>query len=107
MNINLADLMKNVQQMQSRMGESREQMARIMVTGSAGGDMVVVVINGLFEVQKVKIDPQMVNPRDVEVLEELVQAAISDALIRVRDKVQEEMSQALGGLPPGFLNGVV
>jgi DNA-binding YbaB/EbfC family protein len=103
----MSDIMKNIQQLQSRMGEAQEQLGKIQVTGSAGGDMVVVMINGLFEVLSVRIDPVMADPKDVRVLEELVQSAMTDALVKVREKIQEEMSQTLGGLPPGMFPGVL
>lgn len=95
-----------MQQIQSQMGETKEQLERIKVSGSSGGDMVIVEINGLFEVLAVRIDPVMVNPADVSVLEELVQAAVTDALNRVRTRIQEEMTQKLGSLPPGLFPGV-
>ena len=101
---NLGQLMKQAQEMQSRMGELQERLAAVELTGSAGGDMVRVTVNGRNEVRAVKIDPALAKPEDIEVLEDLLVAAFADARTKVEARMREEMSKLTGGidLPPGF-----
>ena len=101
---NLGQLMKQAQEMQSRMGELQERLAAVELTGSAGGDMVRVTVNGRNEVRAVKIDPALAKPEDIEVLEDLLVAAFADARTKVETRMREEMSKLTGGidLPPGF-----
>ena len=102
--MNPKDLMKNLQNMQSRVGDMQEKMKELSVAGSAGGDMVNIEINGQMEVTRVKISPEAVDPNDIEMLEDLVFAAFSDATAKMKEKMQEEMSSITGGmnLPPGI-----
>ena len=103
MNGNPFDMLKNLQEAQSKMGEMQEKMKTIRATGGAGGDLVTVEMNGLMEVTAVKIDPIAVDPRDVKMLEELVQAAMTAAAARVREEIAREFGAAgLGGLPNLF-----
>jgi DNA-binding YbaB/EbfC family protein len=89
-------MMKQAQQMQERL---QQQMSQLRVEGNAGGGMVTVIVNGAKQVQSLKIDPEVVSKDDVEMLQDLVVAAINDA----QRKVDEEMSQKMGGmLPPGL-----
>lgn len=101
------DIMKNFQNLQSKMGEAQEKMKTLRAEGSSGGDLVKVTIDGTMEVISMKIDPIAVDPRDVTMLEELVGAAVTDAVRKMREVLQREMSQLAGGmnLPPGFLGG--
>jgi DNA-binding YbaB/EbfC family protein len=88
--------MKQAQEMQERL---QKQMAELRVEGDAGGGMVTVIINGAKQVQSLKIDPEVVSKEDVEMLEDMIVAAINDA----HRKADEEMSQTMGGmLPPGM-----
>jgi nucleoid-associated protein EbfC len=88
-------MMKQAQQMQERL---QQQMAELRVEGNAGGGMVTVIVNGAKQVQSLKIDPDVLK-EDVEMLQDLVVAAINDA----HRKADEEMSQKMGGmLPPGM-----
>lgn len=102
--MNPMDILKNVQQLQSRMSEAQSKLKEITVEGSAGGDMVRVELNGEFTVTKVTITPEAVDPDDVEMLQDLVLAAFSDATYKVRERIQQEMSSVTGGLnlPPGL-----
>ena len=96
MSINIQQMMKQAQQMQERL---QKQMAELRVEGNAGGGMVTVVINGAKQVQSLKIDPEVVSKEDVEMLQDLIVAAINDA----HRKADEEMSNTMGGmLPPGM-----
>jgi DNA-binding YbaB/EbfC family protein len=89
-------MMKQAQQMQERL---QQQMSQLRVEGNAGGGMVTVIVNGAKQVQSLKIDPEVVSKDDVEMLQDLVVAAINDA----QRKADEEMSQKMGGmLPPGM-----
>lgn len=103
--MNPMDILKNFQNIQSKMGEMQERMQGITATGSAGGDMVRIEMNGQMEVQHVTIDPEVVDPEDVGMLQDLVLAAFTDASAKIREKMQEEMSSITGGLnlPPGML----
>jgi len=88
--------MKQAQQMQERL---QQQMAELRVEGNAGGGMVTVVVNGAKQLRSLKIDPEVVSKDDVEMLQDLIVAAINDA----HRKVDEEMQQKMGGmLPPGM-----
>jgi hypothetical protein len=101
---NIGQIMKQAQQMQTKMAELQEQLAGLEVSGSAGGGMVQVTMSGKGELRGVKIDPSLANPDDVEVLEDLIMAAANDAKSKVEARVQEEMQKLTGGLqlPPGM-----
>jgi len=101
---NLGQLMKQAQEMQSRMSEMQERLQEAEVVGQAGGGMVQVTVNGKHEVRRVKIDPALIDPAEAEVLEDLVAAAVNDARGKIEVFMQEEMQKVTGGmnLPPGF-----
>jgi hypothetical protein len=101
---NLGQLMKQAQEMQSKMAELQERLAGAELTGSAAGGMVRITVNGRNEVRAVKIDPSLVAPEDVTVLEDLIVAAFADARAKAEAHMQEEMSKLTGGLtlPPGM-----
>ena len=93
--MNIQQMMKQAQQMQERL---QKQMADLRVEGNAGGGMVTVVINGAKQVQSLKIDPEVVSKDDVEMLQDLIVAAINEA----HRKADESMSNTMGSmLPPG------
>ncbi len=92
------DMMARIQQMQAKLAKAQEELATATVEGSAGGGAVKVVITGGLKLQSVKIDPEVVDPSDVEMLEDLVLAAASEAL----DKAQAMQAQSLGGLTGGM-----
>jgi DNA-binding YbaB/EbfC family protein len=94
--MNIQQMMKQAQEMQTRL---QKQMAELKVEGNAGGGMVKVVINGAKQVQTLTIDPEVVSKDDVEMLQDLIVAAINDA----QRKADEEMARMMGGmLPPGM-----
>ncbi len=101
---NFAQMMKQAQQMQAKMAEMQERLREIQVTGQAGGGLVTVTLNGKSEVKQLKIDRSLVDPEDVEVLEDLVVAAFNDAKVKVEAQMQEETAKLMGGLnlPPGM-----
>jgi DNA-binding YbaB/EbfC family protein len=101
----MADLMKILQQaqeMQGRVQKIQDELQRITVTGSAGGGMVTVEANGQGAVQRVKIDPSVVNPADVEMLEDLVLVAVTEAQKKAQAQAQQELGKLTGGLPLPF-----
>lgn len=101
---NLGQMMKQAQAMQQRMEEMQARLADLEVQGSAGGGMVRVTMSGKAEVKRVKIDRALVDPEEIEVLEDLVVAAIADAKAKAEGLVAEEMAKVTGGLqlPPGL-----
>ena len=107
MSVNPFELLKNLQNVQARMNEIQERMAQIRVTGSSGGDMVRIEISGTLSVTRVTIAKEAVDPSDVEMLQDLVLAAFSDALAKVKERMKDEASSMTGGLdlPPGLLGG--
>ncbi len=101
---NLGQLMKQAQEMQSRMQAMQEKLAAIEIEGAAGGGMVKVTVNGKGEMRKLKIDPALVDAKEVEVLEDLIVAAFNDAKAKVEAHLAAEMQKLTGGLnlPPGL-----
>ncbi|MFN4090291.1 MAG: YbaB/EbfC family nucleoid-associated protein [Alphaproteobacteria bacterium] len=101
---NLGNLMRQAQEMQQKMSEMQEQLAAAEVGGSSGAGMVTVAMNGKGELRRLKIDPAIVDPNEVEVLEDLILAAFNDARAKVEARMSEEMGKLTGGLPlpPGF-----
>jgi len=101
---NLGQMMKQAQQLQSKMSEMQEQLATVEVTGSSGGGMVQVTLNGRAEARRIQIDPSLVDPADTEVLEDLIVAAFNDAKAKVEAMIAERMSELTGSLqlPPGM-----
>ncbi|HUO44918.1 MAG TPA: YbaB/EbfC family nucleoid-associated protein [Burkholderiales bacterium] len=103
MKANLGALMKQAQQMQENMQRLQEQLASIEVEGQSGAGMVKVTMTCRHDVKRVSIDPALL-AEDREMLEDLVAAAINDAVRRVEATIQEKMGSVTGGLglPPGF-----
>jgi len=99
-------LMQQAQQMQARMQEMQESLQNRTVTGTAGGGMVSVDVDGAGTVRRVKIDPTVVNASDVEMLEDLVLVAVTEAQRKAKEVASEEMGKLTGGLglnlPGGF-----
>lgn len=99
----MGKLLKQAQMMQERLAEMQARLAEKTVEASSGGGMVKAVMNGKHEVVSLKIDPEVVNPSDTEMLEDLIIAALNEARTRVDDMVRNEMSSLTGGLPiPGL-----
>ena len=100
----LMGMMKQVKEMQERMQKMQEELAQATVEGSSGGGLVNVVMNGKSEMQKITIDPSLMKPDEVEILEDLLLAAINDAKVKSDASMQEKMQSVTGGLPlpPGM-----
>ena len=101
---NLSQMLKQAQEMQSKMAEMQTALADLEVVGQSGGGFVTVTVNGKGDVKRVKLDPKLVDPNEVEVLEDLIVAAAKDARSKADTRMQEEMAKLTGGLqlPPGF-----
>ena len=101
---NLGQMMKQAQAMQAKMQEMQAALERTEVTGVSGGGMVSVVVTGNGEMRRIKIDPKLLDPNDVAILEDLIVAASNDARAKVEQQTQAEMAKVTGGLqlPPGF-----
>jgi nucleoid-associated protein EbfC len=101
---NLADIMKQVQSMQSRMGDMQTKLESLTITGQSGGGLVKVLMNGKSSVRSVVIDPSLMKADEREILEDLLVAAHADAKAKVEVIAAEEMKAITGGLPlpPGM-----
>ena len=104
MNQNLGNLMKEAQKMQQRMQEAQQQLSQLIVKGVSGGGMVEIEMNGRHDVTKVKVSPTLME-EEVEMLEDLVAAAVNDAVRKVEKASKEKISQLTAGLniPTDFL----
>jgi hypothetical protein len=99
---NLSGLLQQAQKMQQEMQKAQDDLAKLEVTGVAAGGLVTVTMTGLYAVRRVHIDPSLLN--DAEMLEDIVTAAINDAVNRITESKQEKMAGMASGisLPPGF-----
>ncbi len=101
--MNIQGLMKQAQMMQKKMQEEQAKLAEEIVEGTSGGGMVKISLNGQFAMTKISIDNSLLNPDDVEVLEDLILAAYNDAKDKVDAKMNESMNALTGGLNLGGL----
>lgn len=99
---NMGNLMKQAQQLQTKMARLQEELGEKTVEASSGGGMVTIVVNGRQEVLSIKIDREVINPDDADMLQDLILAAVNDGIVRAKNMVNEEMSRITGGmnLPP-------
>lgn len=95
---NMNNLMKQAQRMQRQMEESQKALEEKEITTTAGGGAVEVTINGKKEILKVKLSPEVVDPDDIEMLEDLIVAATNEAIRQIEELSQESMSKITGGL---------
>ena len=101
---NLNQMMRQVQQMQAEMMKAQEELKNEVVEASAGGGMVTVKISGDLELKELRIDPEAVDPDDVELLQDMVQAAVNEAIRSAQELAASKMGAATGGLAgPGGL----
>jgi DNA-binding YbaB/EbfC family protein len=102
--MNILEMMKQAGQLQARMQEMQDRVALIEATGVAGGGLVTVTMTGKGQVQGIVIDPSLLVPEEVGVLQDLVRAAANDARAKVEAAMQQEMEKLAAGmnLPPGF-----
>src|SRR5688572_24324698 len=98
--MNIQSMMKQAQEMQERL---KKQMADMRVEATAGGGMVTVVVNGVKQLQSIRIDPEVVSKEDLEMLQDLILAAVNDAGRKVDEQLGQSMSGLLGGMKiPGL-----
>lgn len=98
------DMVKQAQKIGAKIAKIQEELAKKTVTVTSGGGMVTVTANGQKEITEIKIDPEVINSDDKEMLEDLLQAAVNEALGRVDEMTKEEMSKITGGLNISGLN---
>ena len=100
----LGNLMKQAQQMQAKMQQAQDEIAKLEVTGESGAGLVKVTINGAHSCKRVEIDPSLITDDDKEMLEDIIAAAYNDAASRLDEAQKEKMAQVTGGmqLPAGF-----
>ena len=100
----MGNMMKQAQKLQSQMLKMQEGLADKTVEATAGGGMVKVVANGRQQIMSIQIEKEVVDPQDVEMLQDLILAAVNDALVKSQDMVASEMSKITGGLKiPGLM----
>jgi len=103
----LGNLMKQAQMMQEKLAKAQEDAATRTVEATAGGGMVTVVANGKMEVLSIKIEKDVVDPEDIDMLQDLVTAAVNEALKKAQDMMGEEMGKITGGMGlPGGMGGL-
>ena len=100
----LGNILKQAQEMHSKISQLQEEMANKTVEASAGGGMVTIVMNGKQQVLSIRIDPEVVNREDVDMLQDLISAAVNEAIRKSQEMMTEEMKKITGGLSiPGLL----
>lgn len=101
---NMGNMMKKMQKLQADMAKMQEELKLRTVETSAGGGAIKVVVTGEKQIKSIKIDPAAVDPEDTEMLEDLITAAVNEALKKVDDMMSQEMGKLTGGmnLPPGL-----
>ena len=104
---NMGNLMKQAQQIQEKMAKLKEELGEKTVEVSSGGGMVTVVVNGRQEILSIKIDPEVINPNDSEMLQDLILAALNDGLSRTKNMVTEEMRKLTGGIDISNIPGLI
>lgn len=96
--MNMGDLMKQAQQFQEKLGAVQDELGSKTVTGSAGGGMVTATVNGKSELVDLRIEKEIVNPEDIQMLQDLVAAAVNDGLAKSKELAKSEMAKLTGGM---------
>ena len=99
---NMSQMLKQAQAMQAKMMQAQEELKQARVEGTAGGGMVSATVNGQGELVSVKLTPEVVNPDDIEMLEDLILAAVSDAANKAREMMESRMGALTGGMKLPF-----
>ena len=99
---NMSQMIKQAQAMQAKLLQAQEELKQARVEGSAGGGMVSATVNGQGELVSVKLTPEVVNPDDIEMLEDLILAAVSDAANKAREMMESRMGALTGGMKLPF-----
>ena len=101
---NFGDMMKQARKLQERMASLQKDLEAMTVETTAGGGMVTVVVNGKFELQSLKIDKEVVNPDDVDMLQDLIVAAVNEGIRKAQEMASAEMAKLTGGIKiPGLM----
>lgn len=101
---NIGDIMKQAKKLQERMTGLQKELETKTVEATAGGGMISVLINGKFELQSLKIEREVVNPEDVEMLQDLIMAAVNEGIRKAQEMASGEMAKLTGGMNiPGLL----
>ena len=95
---NFGNIMKQAKKMQEKIGELQQELEAKTIEAQAGGGMVRVVVNGKFEIVSLKIEKEVVNPEDIEMLQDLISAAINEGIRKAQAMASEEMAKITGGL---------
>src|SRR3972149_7018479 len=105
MAMNPFELLKNFKNIQSRMAEMQGKLETIIATGSAGGGLVTLELNGKLEIISINIAPEVFSSEELVMLQDLIRAAYTDASVKIKEKMREELNTITGGveLPPGLL----
>ena len=96
--MNPFDFLKDIDAMKKSLGDAQNQLAQISATGSSGGNIVNVTLNGKFEITNLRLDPVCVDPRDIKMLEDLIVAAHHDAMAKIQEEIKGKFGPMLGGL---------
>lgn len=105
--MNQAAMMKQIQKMQDDMQETQKNIEESEFSASSGGGAVEVVVNGSHEVKSIKINPEVVDPDDVEMLEDMLIAALNESIKKANDTMEREMNKITGGVNIPGLNGLL
>lgn len=97
--MNPFDLLKNPQAIQAELEKVKNQLAQITVTGSSGGNMVQVTLNGNMEMLSIKLDPLCVDNRDIPMLQDLIVAAHHDAMSKIQEEIKDRLGPMIGSFP--------
>jgi len=95
---NLGNIMKQAKKMQERMGKLQQELETRTIEAQAGGGMVKVVVNGKFEIVSLQIEKDVVNPEDIEMLQDLIVAAVNEGIRKAQEMASQEMAKITGGL---------
>jgi nucleoid-associated protein EbfC len=95
---NLGNIMKQAKKMQEKIGQLQQELEKRTIEAQAGGGMVRVVVNGKFEIVSLKIEKEVVNPEDVEMLQDLIAAAVNEGIRQAQEMTSQEMAKITGGL---------
>jgi DNA-binding YbaB/EbfC family protein len=102
--MDISSLMKQAQDFQQKMGQVQEELAKKTVTSEVGGGMVKVTVNGKQELLAIQIEKEVINPDDADMLQDLIAAAVNDAMRKAREMIQSEMGRLTGGIKiPGLM----
>ncbi len=95
---NFGNIMKQAKKMQERIGQMQQELEMRTIEAQAGGGMVKVIVNGKFEIVSLKIEKDVVNPEDIEMLQDLIVAAVNEGIRKAQEMASEEMAKITGGL---------